>query len=999
MTTFTGGFGNDVADVRFPGTLIGFTGGSLFQLTDSFGDTINGNGGNDRIFSGSGDDIINGGSGNDVINAGDGNNKITGGPGADTMTGGFGSNDFIIGNGEFEAGESISGGFGGGSDRLLVSGTNNFLIGTVSGIDYVIGSAGNDNVTFASTQFPEVTLIDLGQGTDSLTISVTGNLSLTSTTIQNVENITINDNGSAHTITGSTQADVINGNGGNDSLNGGDGADIITGGTGNDSINGGAGTDTAVFSGSWLNYTINTVTGTITDARAGSPDGTDTFTSIENFQFANGTFTLAQIANDAPTDIILSNDSVLENAANGTVVGSLTTTDPDAPLGDTATYTLLDNAGGRFALSGTDIVVADTNLIDTGASHDILVRVTDAKGAFREEIFTITVTPVNDAPVAGDDAAAGNEDTAITTGNVLANDTDIDNTLTPASITAFSQGAHGTVVNNGNGTFTYTPNANFNGTDSFTYTLNDGAGGSDTATVTVTVNPVNDAPVTGNDAAAGLQNTAITTGNVLANDTDVDSTLTPASISAFSQEADGTVASTADATFTYTPNTNFNGTDTFTYTLNDGVGGSATATVTITVTPVNDAPVAGNNAAAGNEDSAITTSNVLTNDTDVDNTLTAASINAFSQGANGTVVNNGSGTFTYTPNANFNATDSFTYSHTARARSSATATVTITVNAVNDAPVAGNNAAAGSEDTAITTGNVLANDSDVDNTLTAASITAFSQGAHGAVVNNGNGTFTYTPNANFSGTDSFTYTLNDGAGGSATATVTVTVNPVNDAPVAGNNAAAGNEDTAITTGNVLANDTDVDNTLTGASITAFSQGAHGTVVNNGNGTFTYTPNANFNGTDTFTYTLNDGAGGSGLPGRRSGGGPGRCGRHDRERRNLDRQPVRRRWLGRRPRSRQRVFRNRGRGWSADLAVVLGRQRRQADHAAVRRAADGQPGRHVQLRSQPSIRLSASGRLGCFGPDRDRHLQLQHHRRRCRDRDGDDQGHRFRRYPV
>ena len=125
-----------------------------------------------------------------------------------------------------------------------------------------------------------------------------------------------------------------------------------------------------------------------------------------------------------------------------------------------------------------------------------------------------------------------------------------------------------------------------------------------------------------------------------------------------------------------------------------------------------------------------------------------------------------------------------------------------------------------------------------------------------------NGTFTYTPTANFNGTDSFTYTLNDGAGGSNTATVTVTVNPVNDAPVAGNNAAAGNEDTAITTGNVLANDSDVDNTLTAASITAFSQGAHGTVVNNGNGTFTYTPYANFNGTDSFTYTLNDGAGGS-----------------------------------------------------------------------------------------------------------------------------------------
>src|SRR5262249_5876365 len=158
------------------------------------------------------------------------------------------------------------------------------------------------------------------------------------------------------------------------------------------------------------------------------------------------------------------------------------------------------------------------------------------------------------------------------------------------------------------GTFTYTPNVNFNGTDSFTYTL-DGAGGSDTATVTV--NPVNDAPVAGNDATAGLENTAITTGNVLGNDTDVDSTLTPHSISAFSQGAHGTVASNGDGTFTYTPNASFNGTDSFTYTLNDGAGGSDTATVTITVdSVVHGAPVAGDDAAAGSEDTAITTGNV-----------------------------------------------------------------------------------------------------------------------------------------------------------------------------------------------------------------------------------------------------------------------------------------------------------------------------------------------------------------------------------------------------
>jgi hypothetical protein len=104
----------------------------------------------------------------------------------------------------------------------------------------------------------------------------------------------------------------------------------------------------------------------------------------------------------------------------------------------------------------------------------------------------VTVNEVNDDPVAGDDAASGDEDTTITTGNVLANDDDVDSTLTPASISGFSQGTNGTVVNNGDGTFDYTPNPDFNGSDSFTYTIDDGDGGIATATVNVTVNEVDE---------------------------------------------------------------------------------------------------------------------------------------------------------------------------------------------------------------------------------------------------------------------------------------------------------------------------------------------------------------------------------------------------------------------------------------------------------------------------------------------------------------------------
>ena len=98
--------------------------------------------------------------------------------------------------------------------------------------------------------------------------------------------------------------------------------------------------------------------------------------------------------------------------------------------------------------------------------------------------MTITVNAVNDPPVAVDDSASTDEDSAITIG-VLTNDTDVDgDTLT---VTAITQPTNGDAAINGNGTVTYTPLANFHGTDSFTYTISDGHGGTDTATVSLTV--------------------------------------------------------------------------------------------------------------------------------------------------------------------------------------------------------------------------------------------------------------------------------------------------------------------------------------------------------------------------------------------------------------------------------------------------------------------------------------------------------------------------------
>ncbi|MFL6195457.1 MAG: Ig-like domain-containing protein, partial [Thermoanaerobaculia bacterium] len=460
-------------------------------------------------------------------------------------------------------------------------------------------------------------------------------------------------------------------------------------------------------------------------------------------------------------------------------------------------------------------------------------------------VVTITVTPVNDAPVAVNDTATVAEDGSVDVA-VLANDTDVDgNTLT---VTAVTQGTHGTVSINPDKTVKYTAAANYNGSDSFTYTISDGTMTA-TATVSVTVTPVNDAPAAVNDTATVAEDGTVDV-NVLVNDLDPDGDAL--TVAAVTQGTHGTVSINPDKTVKYVPAANYNGSDSFTYTISDGTV-TATATVSITVTPVNDAPVAVNDTATVAEDGSVDVA-VLANDTDVDGD--ALTVSSVTQGTDGAVSINADNTVRYVPAANYGGSDSFTYTVSDGNGGSATATVTITVTSVNDAPVANADSATVAEDGNVNVA-VLANDTDLDgDTLTVSSVT---QGAHGTVSINPDKTVKYTPAANYNGSDSFTYTVSDGNGGSATASVAVTVSSVNDAPVANADSATVAEDGTVNI-TVLGNDTDADgDTLSVASVT---QGAHGTVSINPDKTVKYTPAANYNGADSFTYTASDGNGGS-----------------------------------------------------------------------------------------------------------------------------------------
>jgi VCBS repeat-containing protein len=172
---------------------------------------------------------------------------------------------------------------------------------------------------------------------------------------------------------------------------------------------------------------------------------------------------------------------------------------------------------------------------------------------------TITVTCVNDAPVAEDDSYTTDEDTplVVPAPGVLGNDSDVDgDTLTAVLVSGPS---HGTLTLNPNGSFTYTPEENFVGEDSFTYQAYDGVAYSNVATVTITVTPVNDAPVAQNDSYTANEDTplVVPAPGVLGNDSDVDGdTLTAVLVSGPSH---GTLTLNPNGSFTYTPAENFFG--------------------------------------------------------------------------------------------------------------------------------------------------------------------------------------------------------------------------------------------------------------------------------------------------------------------------------------------------------------------------------------------------------------------------------------------------------
>ena len=689
----------------------------------------------------------------------------------------------------------------------------------------------------------------------------------------------------------------------------------------------------------WVDVTLNQVI-TATDIAANklrfNPAADENGSSYTTFNFTvNDGDSDSSTPNTITVNVTAVNDAPVADNETGVVNEDATLTvtdgtsdvlhgDTDVDSGDTLTVTQIAVTGGsnssvagsstynsnfttvtgtygtlKIGADGTYTYVADQSAADDldasdTATDSFTYTVSDGTATDTATII-ITVTGVNDAPVAVNDTDSVNEDATVTRSSgsslLMADDSDADDD------------------------------------DSFTVTQ---------------------------IAVTGGSNSAVSSGSSY----NSSGTQVVGTYGTLTVGADGTYTYIADQSAADDLDANDTATDSFTYTISDG-DATDTATLIFTVTGVNDTPVAVNDTDAVNEDATVTRSSgsnlLMADDSDADDddsftvtqiAVTGSSNSAVSSGTNqsngtsvtgtyGTLTVGANGTYTYVADqsaaddldANDTATDSFTYT-ISDGDATDTATLIFTVTGVNDAPVAVNDTDAVNEDATVTRSSgsnlLMADDSDADDddsfTVTQIAVTGGSNsavtsgssynsngrsvtGTYGTLTVGADGTYTYVADqsasddldANDTATDSFTYTISDGDA-TDTATLIFTVTGINDAPVADNETGAVNEDATLTvsdgTSDLLHGDTDADDSAS-LTITTYSHtsatdesggsassgngnsgtagssavvGYYGTLTLAADGTYTYAADQNVTDaldasdtvTDVFTYTLSDG---------------------------------------------------------------------------------------------------------------------------------------------
>ena len=608
----------------------------------------------------------------------------------------------------------------------------------------------------------------------------------------------------------------------------------------------------------------------LTNGTLGTATITNTATGAFNYvpnENTHGTDTLTYSVHDGQVDsnpatitihILPVNDAPVANAGTISIQedhtgysGVLAATDVDGNSfvfsliqnGNLGTVTITNQTTGAY----TYIPKADANGTDTFTFKAKDSQQVDSNIA----TMTITIQSVNDIPLANSSTFTIEEDT-IKNGTLTAHHPDAHAT----TFTIVQSGSKGTatITNAATGEFTYVSNTNAHGSDTFTFKVSDEDGESNVVAVEVTIQPINDIPLSVDGLLSTNENQSAS-GLLVANDADGD-TLT------YSIVANGTLGTatiTDDKTgaYTYTPNANVSGSDTFTFRVYDGAIESSTATVTINIITDSTPTITSiENQTIINEDG----SSVTLNFTVSDNATGAADLQVTASSSNPTLVPEiniilgGSGanrTVTITPADNQSGTATITLlvsDGTLKSTSSFTLTVTIP----NHAPESIDGTLGTYENTPADS-LLLASDADGD-TLTY-SIDANGTLGMATITDDKTGAYTYVPNANVSGGDIFTFKVYDGTVESSAASVTVTIIAEINEPVVNAGTLETEEDTPAI-GTLSASDVDGDSLI----FSIVSNGILGkaTVTDDTTGAYTYTPKANANGTDTFTFQVYDG---------------------------------------------------------------------------------------------------------------------------------------------
>ena len=473
-----------------------------------------------------------------------------------------------------------------------------------------------------------------------------------------------------------------------------------------------------------------------------------------------------------------------------------------------------------------------------------------ASGAEYEGLFVDSVTAsIIDDDQPNNPPTAINDSVSTLTGsqvgiNLIANDIDSDGFLVGSSVNVVSPPLSGELVNNGDGTVTYTPSAGFVGTDQFSYTVSDNDGAlSNIATVTVEVTDWQllfadsfegnaDAWVQDSQGDWFLSTQRATDGQF---SLEVDGRANDAAVEVLNG-IDTSGYSSALLTFDWLIERGF---DTGEY-LSLDISGDGGASWTLDVLQLRGNQSEENVWNPGYEAGASTRA-------DLSDWVGSTSLKVRFRS---TV--SGSREDANVDNVKLWVTGTGT---------------------PNNPPVAVDDSGVGfstDEDNPFSLGNVLANDSDPDlDTISIQSVNAST--LVGNLTDLGNGDFHYDPAGRFNSlavgetaTDTFSYSITDGRGRSDSASVTILINGVNDAPNADDNSGVGfrtDFETPFTTANVLNNDIDPDASDTLSISSVDDQSLSGTLVNNGDGTFFYAPTSGFSGTESFTYTVSDGNGG------------------------------------------------------------------------------------------------------------------------------------------